>query len=580
MGSGKTILAGSAVKELCGLPLTADGAQPTVCYYFFNQRKFANKPLLAIQSILAQILQQRRWDNRILDTFSFASIEQTGGQLAASRLEMMDLLRVCFRHLDNTYIVLDGLDECEDSDEFLSFLIRTSCGSKARFLCFSRPTVKFLLSTVSELDSVKMDKEFVGPDIRRFLAMHLQRMAGEGLFAPHKDVSAYVEQLFNGSDGMFLWAKLMINYLQSPALTPHERIRTIQRVVRPELLDDMYRRILSALQASGNPVRALATKIFSWLLHCRTELTVDELHDAVTVSNESPVAGSTKYLNFDHTLFLTCNGLVTISPTRVCSFFHLSVHNFLRDRSQSLGASGEFASGPDSLVPTEFDGHWEILKCCIDYITAQEPAQPQQGKPLSTLRLGTAADLVTERLSLIRYSSLHWFHHLSSIRVLLEERSSDRAKQTRDVVSLLGRLISNQLAMTLWLESIYLFGLGGVSPARELLAWGAFIAGVSTSDKEGDDLGLHSQLVLELAADLDNIHNVWAQNLLKKPYIVWGDLTAYTPSRFLARTNEVHMTTLRPEQPHPTLATLPLKTISKVSIDDSKIGILSVWPSK
>lgn len=559
--------------------MTTDGEQPTLCYHFFSRNKFADKSLFAVQSILAQILQQRRWDTSILDVFSFASIDEADGQLTASMLEMLILLRVCLHHLGETYILLDGLDECEDPDGFLSQLLHASSGSNVRFLFFSRPTVQFLLQNVPQSNCVNMDKEFVGPDIRRFLNRRLQRMADEGLFAPHKDGSLFVEQLLNGSDGMFLWAKLMLNYLQSPALTPHERLETIQTVTRPERLDEMYQRIISALQSSSISVRKLATRIFSWLLYCRSELTVDELHEAVTSNGSSSV--SSKYPNFDHTLVLTCHGLVALSPTRVCQFVHLSIRDFLRDCGKSWGATGDptHLTTGTPLIPVEFDGHMEILRCCIDYMTFQDLVQPVLAALPRTSSRDSVAEIVAGRLSLIRYCSLNWTHHLSSITEMLQELSNNKTRRIREVVSVISRLVASQPSLTSWLELLYLFGLEA-PPVAKLREWSAYVSR-TCSGIEHHDLEEHAQMISELAADLESIHNVWGQILPKKPHLVWGDLTAYTPSKFLWRTNEAHLSTLRPEKPQrASTAAAPLKTISRVSLDGTKVGVLSIWPSR
>ena len=72
----------------------------------------------------------------------------------------------------------------------------------------------------------------------------MSRLAKRRAFPSDLELTHIIAQLSRRSNSMFLWARLMSNYLSSPYLTPNERSDAIHHLDRFEGLDTMYGKIL------------------------------------------------------------------------------------------------------------------------------------------------------------------------------------------------------------------------------------------------------------------------------------------------------------------------------------------------
>jgi hypothetical protein len=66
------------------------------------------------------------------------------GQTIASLDQLLDLLLLCAQRVDNQLFIVDGVDECVDSHEFVKGIFKNLEGSTIKLLLFSRPDVKHL----------------------------------------------------------------------------------------------------------------------------------------------------------------------------------------------------------------------------------------------------------------------------------------------------------------------------------------------------------------------------------------------------------------------------------------------------
>lgn len=92
-----------------------------------------------------------------------------------------------------------------------------------------------------------MNKPSVSPDIELFVHRKLAQFMDENIIPRQRDVDSLVQRLVYGAVGMFLWARLMIIYLSSHALTDLERLYAIQDADLPEGLDSIYIKILELI---------------------------------------------------------------------------------------------------------------------------------------------------------------------------------------------------------------------------------------------------------------------------------------------------------------------------------------------
>lgn len=200
-------------------------------------------PRAAYRSILAQFLQQNRHDTDVLDRFLFAQYELSlaSGQRVATGNDLQGLLRILAARNGPLYMVIDGLDETSDSKKALELLEDLVIGTRVKLVCLSRTNIIDLLCRVPESNRIAVRRESTSSDIRLVLTRQLNEMHKERKLPADSDISDLVESLVLGADGMFLWAALMVGFLNSPALTPKRRVKTIQGVRFPEGLDTIVR---------------------------------------------------------------------------------------------------------------------------------------------------------------------------------------------------------------------------------------------------------------------------------------------------------------------------------------------------
>ncbi|KAL9121120.1 MAG: hypothetical protein Q9187_002326 [Circinaria calcarea] len=590
-GCGKTVLAGSIVEELRTMEGNDAHSRVVLCYFFFNRNDpMSTISISALRPITAQILQQSRQDNNLLDKISFSMADMTGGQMVASQSELVELLRVCLQCLPKVYIVLDAIDECEDNQALIRNLSKTSIGSSAKILFLSRPNVASLRTAVTDDCRVTIDEQGIRRDIELYLSRKIDLLLSEGLLCETSAKAELLAHLVLGADGMFLWARLMVVYLNSPGLTRAQRLRTFKEVKLPEGLDAMYKRILSLIGRASSAEQDLARKVFLWLSNAKSELNKRELCEAVTTVNEANDDNEREYGDFEHAVVMSCAGLVESTrsdSTRSQGYFryiHLSVQEyfssyFCSTRHQQC----QELSNLGSLVSARGEAHMEMARSCLFYLTYRTPAQPLSGK------LGTKSSphLLDQNFPFLRYASLHWIYHLHEISIILKDLDSSEAKlyetTLQNVDNLLSSFISKRFVVMAWIEARYTFTYGGHGTSIDntgLREWSVCSESKPVGRDEYDNQKL-SQDVMDFYRDLLRIHDEWGVTLYTHPDEIWGSIAAFTPSRFLAPNSSTTVSSLVPKPLEgTTYSSSPLCTISQGSSSGAELAVLSVWPSR
>jgi hypothetical protein len=498
---------------------------------------------------------------------------------------MIELLRVCLQSLGKAFIVLDAIDECDGEAGLLKDLTDIIEGSDVNIIFFSRPNSAHLPFLVAEDKCISMGVDLIGRDIELFLSNNIHDLVRRHLLMQSDGEAEIVKRLLQGSDGMFLWARLMINYLGSPALTPAQRLKAIHTVILPERLEDMYQRMLGLITAATKPEQELAKRVFSWLVYGPPEMGIQELHEALT-SLPGKSRASKKFVDIERSIILSCAGLVHTSSSKACHFIHLSALEFFLSAHKSFLDRRYSDRFPQptwlDLVPTKFEGHLEILAACLSYLTFQAPSQPLSGN------LGSPASSIDlhEAFPLLKYSSTHWMHHLQSTIPTHEFTRIRRVDQgipmdiVDDIFGVLSAFLPQKTTLMAMTEAFYVFGKGQPPNTKALHSWSDWALKYASRGNMGD-LRKLAEDVGEFGLDLDNLHTLWGPGLVAAPQIIWEDITAYTPSRFFAQTNATAVTFLTPLIPkHEDLSTNPLSTISAVSASSCELGVLSIWPPR
>jgi hypothetical protein len=513
----------------------------------------------------------------MIDKFAFALENKSNGGLRASRHTLIELMQVCTKDIDfeKSFLVLDGLDECKDIDGFVKTMLKMALGTHIKTLVFSRQAISMLSRTVPESRQLSMGMSAT-PYIRTFLSRNIRLLVEEDLLQQNISVTKLTKHLLRGADGMFLWARLMVNYLSSEALSRQQRLEAIQHVTMPEGLEEMYMRIITIIGLKCSADQRLAKWIIQWLTMGVRNIASEELQEAWRVNDPKIRANLDRLSNFDRTVLSSCASLVesttvrdVVSGALVPGFrlIHLSARDFF------LQPNGPWRSTAFrfEIQTSEID----ISRACLQYLLYCTPAQPlgsHVGSRASPEKLHTA-------FAFHNYASLNWVRHLTNTTPDALLDIEDKNPYT-NLFPVLTSFIGQKFVLTSWIEAYFTFSNPpGASELRDLCSW-------ATSVKKAfRDLSQETKGALDDVDDfgryLIGLNDDWGSKLLKSPEIIWEEVTAFTPSRLLPQSTTTQVDILVEDAlSDPKLSTRCLSKISETTSDGLMVGTLSIWPSR
>jgi hypothetical protein len=532
----------------------------------------------ANRAILSQILQNHQDDEDLLDKFSFAMSQASGGQLTASEDELAEMLRVyassCGRRC---YIVLDGIDECEENATLVGHLLRLGKDSDVKFLLFSRPNVEPLSWTVPEEHQLPIGRK-TSDDIGVFLVRKVERLKDEGKLPPKADTAGLAGHLLTGADGMFLWARLMISFLNSPAHSRASRIEIIQNVILPEGLETMYNRISNLIEQGYQAERHLATKIITWLTGTERRLDVRELRAAIISSSKpnTSLNAADSVEEFVQSVIMTCGGLVEVEE--MYSPVHQGVSKFFR--FIHLSVPEYFSTGESPLSLTAWERRLEVTYTCLNFLTFNLPANPLGG----SVGRNTTRKELDKSWPFCSYAALYWYQHLVATELdssgTTKDHDSTAQNQLEPVILALSRFLSQKFVLMSWVEASYILGQPPSNPVLNQLSRRAASIGTFLHMESIDTAEIHEDLT-ELCRFMKEVYQYWGSKLMESPALVWEEVTAFTPSRLFPQTSAIKVQSLVSDEPDSDyLSTKCLCKVSVSSLNGLLVGVLSVWPSR
>jgi len=585
-GSGKTVLAAAVTERL-----KADYPDD-VCYFFFNSlRHQANDSSAAFRSVLAQILQKRQKDERLLELFSFAMYFGSDGQLTASHREIDELFDLCFQlpSIRRLFLVLDGLDECENDDLNSKIIpkLRKLCSlTHVNLVLFGRETVKADLEDLEGLRHLHIGS-LNFQDIRRLLHEGLSSLIQKRRLPRDLDLEGSACRLARRADGMFLWARLMISFLDCRALGVSERVTAISEVDSPEGLEEMYERIFTIIARGGTPVLQLASRVFLWLSNGIRGLSAKELEEAVVPDRSNNSVNLPSNMGaFSDTIIWSCGGFVEQTCYEGQSqalddirfrFIHASVKEYFNKIStQSVLQSNAFQGV--KLIRHTVPANICLATQCLEYVTYKVPAQPLSAT-FGSKRCGPNLRLA---FSLSNYAALHWPAHLLRTEESLpaDEDAKLSKGEYSHLVSALQAFLTQPNVLTAWIETSYIFGK---PPAfQNLLDWASKVSNGRSLwvELEPEVLDLAKRVEL-FALHLESIIGGWNSHLSEDPGCAWEEVIAYSDSEFVSKNPGISVNQLVSDVPMG--AKLVSKHVSKMSqlvsggVHDM---VLSIYPTR
>ena len=362
----------------------------SVAYFFFDKSDESKNTSLSMYRTLVYQLFSRTLPSSTKIETAFQTAKLYGRSRFSSADGPVPLLRGIFKELKaTTYIIVDALDECQDIEEALGpFVdaIQHSRACRALFLSRDIPPVR---EAISGCQSMRMAPESTKPDVDMYLASALQHLT-----VPITDTALRQEvfsRLSRGADGMFLWARLMVQQLNT-ATSPADVLDMITGP--PTGLHALYHHVLQGLDSEPKQWRDLKSNIISRVLCSPRPLSWIELQTSLSLvirEEENLPLDRDRRRPYQSLVLKLCQPFVEYHTETDCFRpAHLSVIQFMSRQNE-----------PEDAVGIRLDlsnEHQKISKLCLNYLNVDG--------------VHSVVSVDADKHPLARYATAYWCHHL------------------------------------------------------------------------------------------------------------------------------------------------------------------------
>ena len=303
LGSGKSVLLANIVGDL---NIFTGKERPLVAYFFCRHDV---QDSLQARTILGSLARQLLWTFVNLDTLS----ESCGDtHIPGDADKILQLFLQCYSPSHRTYFVIDGLDECDDTERrMLVEAVQKIQKQLKVMVCVSlrvEPHKGLSFITKQLLATCTIPLPESNPDIEDFIESELYRCL-EQEHLKIRDSTLILDMqdaLLKGSQGMFLWAALQIQSLCGMK-TDHAIRKALADL--PKDLSQTFARILDK---SGSLDPSLQAKTLQVVLTAERPLTTEELREALSVIPGDADWDPSKMLNDVYFALACCGCLLTV----------------------------------------------------------------------------------------------------------------------------------------------------------------------------------------------------------------------------------------------------------------------------
>ena len=277
-GAGKTVLASAAIDETLQHVTSSQGIAHYYCDYTSNKS-------LILPNIIACLCGQLAQQSEECFELLF-SVYQPDRNLPPlnSMPSVGDLTRLfssMASHFDDVFIIVDGVDECNDKGGVTMALVELArISSEVRLLLSSRDEQAIRLH-MSDFDPVSIAAK--NEDLKLYVSAEIALRTAKGTLNIKNTTlkDEILDRLVHGADGMFRWVACQIDYLSR--LRTDAARRKALRALPPDLTTT-YDRVLERVNSDGEETARIVQKALRWL-YDSFRLSPDELCEALAVED-------------------------------------------------------------------------------------------------------------------------------------------------------------------------------------------------------------------------------------------------------------------------------------------------------
>ncbi|KAK0100804.1 hypothetical protein ONS95_007251 [Cadophora gregata] len=476
-GAGKTVLASSIINRLESQLLSSTDA---LAYIYCSYKDRSSQTLVALVSSLVQ--QITRSCTSIPESVRSLYQQHQSRNTRPAVSEYSNLLRDLITIFPRTYLVIDALDECQETNEARSKFIKLllDLPTNVHLLCTSRK-----LGDITESFASASSLEITGnnSDIELFLT---GQISGNRRLRSFCEISPDLKRtvlgkIVSNATGMFLLAKLHIQSLKTKTSSRQVR-KALERL--PAKLSTVYHDAIQRIRGQHEEEAQLAMRLLAWITHSYRPLKIEELQQAMAVMDFEPddKSISEEDLPTESMMITVCGGLAVVDPrSRIVRLVHYTTEEY-------------FDTYREELFP---DARVEIARSCVRYLSMDTFSQ-------GVCRRYEDMKRQREKYKLLKYASINWGKHASGY---VEVKIKD------EILALLkDAALLSTLNHTIYNSKDDIAGLGLLTAARYDLV--AIVDALLTSGININTRGKRGQTAVHEASS--NGHEQMVQLLLEK----------------------------------------------------------------
>lgn len=318
--------------------------------------------------------------------------------------------------------VIDGLDESESYVELLKLLTKIRSSTKINILFFSRPS-KEMMQDMARYLPTRVHEHIVSDDTFEDIGEFVRHSVRQILWNDPED--DMVETILRKAAGSFLWVKLALERIKNDWHTRDGIMLALTEV--PEGMEPMYERMLDDIARRTPKIRAMATRILTWIVCSFRPLEVVELKAAL-------VPEFTDFTNLASTVEEICGQFAVVNHRKV-NLIHETARSFLLHKTSNL--------------PLRIDGplgHEHAAQTCIDFLSDMSLWRRtfESIQTIQHSRFAVDPLLPFEAHPFLLYALFYWSHHLRHAPV----NSDDLLEKTLGFLETSCLLWINGIALT------------------------------------------------------------------------------------------------------------------------------------
>jgi hypothetical protein len=588
-GFGKSTLCTTIIDQLSSKIPTMDGQMgyrlwnaPLTFYMFDSRLPDVNNSTCAMRAVLAQLLHHSPFRFKLIDLAILLKDFQGSGQPTASSDEVQTLLQFFLEKHPNITMVFDGLDECNDIDTFKSCLRLVTRAINSRILLLSRPNVTLDPNStaggawVGEVQVLSLQRQENLGDITTFFEIGLGRLITSQKLVINEPLETFASKLACQSNSMFLWATLMVNYLESDFLSPQDREDLIAETSLFEELDQLYTTILNRLyrKCRGPKARQNFRRLIQWVSVSRRPLRVEELRFALAIEAGQTTKKTRLMKKFEETLPKMTGALLEVTENKTVQAIHASVIEFFTQGSHS---------NTSPYIRREFDigaitAHHQVAVDCLSYMSFDGP---KERLSLASQPFFTVPSLMKE-FPLLGYAAGFWASHTAiaienEVRIPIQQlAASDHIHQF--LPKYISQWMKDRLLVTVWIEASWIFGFPPyLRPLAEMMR----NCPIPSIQMLSDQMELFT-------SELEHLNSRWSRVLAENPGEIWEpSIAAFMTPNFFVSYGQASVVELDPQSTdthcrNSELSQEPswILITTESSKDGTEVGSIKVLPSK